>query len=436
MRLIQIMARRFRDGHIAPVLALLATSALILTLASPLFAQVNSRAAEVEAARDRKAQILEPDSPSSLERGLIYFKDQKILERITAGVAGFRLKLGGLVTGSGLAIGPEYLRRDLARGRVVFRSAAQTSFKSYQKHDVQLSLPASQRHPYFLDIYSTYQNYPGINYYGPGADSLKSARSNFRFEDVEGHAAGGIAPLKHMSLGAAVGYLRVNAGPGTDERFISSEQVFTPAEAVGIDRQTSFLRHSFFAQYDYRDNPGGPRGGGNYTLEYSRYLDRNLERHTFRQLDLHLQQYIPFYNRRRVIALRGRSVLTFRDSGQSVPFYMQPRLGGSDDLRGFRPFRFYDDNLMLLNAEYRWETFSGLDMALFGDAGKVFSRRAEWNFRDLEASAGLGLRFNVRNSVFLRLDVGFSHEGYQVWLKFNNIFGESPVGSPDSLAGF
>ena len=424
------------DGPLVLAVRVLATLVVMMPLSPPLLAQFSTRASEVEAARDRKAQSLQPDIPNRLERGLTYIKDKKVLERITAGVAGFRLKIGGLVTGSGFALGPEYLRRDLADGRLVFRSAVQSSFKGYQKYDLQLSLPPSRRHPYFLDLYSVHRNYPGINYYGPGPDSKKSARSNFRFEDTQFHAAGGIEPVKHLSLGASIGYLLVNVGPGTDKRFVSSEQVFTPAQAPGLDRQTDFFRHSYFAQYDYRDNPGGPRAGGNYSFEYSRYLDQNLDLHSFQQLDLHLQQYIPFFNQRRIIALRGRSVLTFRDENQSIPFYMQPRLGGSDDLRGFRPFRFYDDNLLIANVEYRWETFSGLDMALFADAGKVFSRHADWNFRDVEGSAGFGLRFNVRNNVFLRLDVGFSHEGFQVWVKFNNILSESPVGSPDSLSVF
>ena len=63
-----------------------------------------------------------------------------------------------------------------------------------------------------------------------------------------------------------------------------------------------------------------------------------------------------------------------------------------------------------------------MDGAVFGDAGKVFARRGQLNFRDLEASAGFGLRFNARNATFLRMDVGFSHEGFQVWLKFNDAF--------------
>jgi len=400
----------------------------ILFVCPHLAAQVDSRTAEKEAARTRKAQTLQPDTPSKFERNLVYIRDKKVLERITAGVAGFRVKLGGLVSGSGFALGPEYLRRDLAGGRLVLRSAAQASFKGYQKYDFQFSVPGFARNRAFLDLYAVHRNYPGINYYGPGPDSGKGSRSNFRLEDTEYTGTVGLKPFSRLRLGVSLGYLQVNVGPGTDSRYISAEKIFTPAVTPGIDQQTDFLRPGGFIQFDYRDNPGGPRSGGNYIVQYNHYYDQTLALHDFGRLDLEVQQYIPFFNKRRVIALRAKSALTFEKHDQQVPFYLQPVLGGSDDLRGFRPFRFYDDNLIVVNAEYRWEVFSGLDMALFGDAGKVFARQSQWNFRDLEGSVGVGLRFNVRNNVFLRLDVGFSHEGFQVWLKFNPIFGGGPTG--------
>jgi outer membrane protein assembly factor BamA len=61
------------------------------------------------------------------------------------------------------------------------------------------------------------------------------------------------------------------------------------------------------------------------------------------------------FTKRRALALRDRTTLTDAAAGQVLPFYMQPVLGGSDDLRGFRPFRFADQNLLNLTAEYRWE---------------------------------------------------------------------------------
>jgi hypothetical protein len=114
-----------------------------------------------------------------------------------------------------------------------------------------------------------------------------------------------------------------------------------------------------------------------------------------------------------------------------MPFYMQPMLGSADDLRGYRPYRFRGDNAMVMNAEYRWEVFSGLDMALFADAGKVFPHKSDFDLHHLESDAGFGFRFNARNKTFLRLDVGFSHEGFQVWVKFSNIF----QGTDTSAAG-
>jgi outer membrane protein insertion porin family len=115
---------------------------------------------------------------------------------------------------------------------------------------------------------------------------------------------------------------------------------------------------------------------------------------------------------------------------------MQPSLGGAEDLRGYRPYRFRGDNLLAMSAEYRWEVFSGLDMAVFGDAGQVFTHKSDLRWRDLETDIGFGLRFNERDRTFLRLDVGFSHEGFQVWIKFNNVFKKGPVHTSSAMGDF
>lgn len=394
----------------------------LLLLGCPLPAQVTSRAQETEAARQEKVRHLEPEESPKIERVLLTIKEKRLVERITAGVAGFRLAIGGLVSGSGFALGPEYLRRDLSDGRVIVRASARASLKRYQLYDVQLTFPKLYHRKLFADLYAVHRNSPGIDYYGPGPDSQKTGRSDYRLEDTSYDLTAGVKPLRHLSVGGSLGLLQVNVGPGADRRFVSTEKIYTPASTPGIDNQSDFLRGGIFAQYDYRDNPGGPRKGGNYLFRYTWNSDRVLDLHSFRRMDLEVQQYIPFFNLRRVIALRGKSVLTYAGDGQRVPFYLQPTLGGSEDLRGFRPFRFYDDNLVVVNAEYRWESFSGLDMVIFADGGKVFHQRAQWNLKDLESSAGFGFRFNVRNNVFMRIDVGFSHEGFQLWLKFNNVF--------------
>jgi outer membrane protein assembly factor BamA len=395
---------------------------LALLFSVPLLAQVNTRAAEIEQARREKAEKTTPEKSPGTETALNYIKEEKILERFMAGVAGFRIKLGGLATGQGFALGPEYLREDLANGNMIFRGSAGASFSKAQLYDLQLTLPHLANDKLFVDLYAVHHNYPRIDYFGPGPDSLETNRTSFRLEDTAYDFTTGVKPLRNLSLGVTGGYLQINTGSGTRNSVPSTESLFSPATTPGLVQQTDFLRGGTFVQYDYRDNPGGPRSGGNYLAKFVYYDDRNLGLHTFRQLEIEAQQYIPFFNERRVIALRARTILSFTGQSQSVPFYLQPVLGGSEDLRGFKPYRFYDDNQIVVNAEYRWESFTGLDMALFVDAGKVVPTRSQINFHDLEASAGFGFRFNVRNSTFLRLDVGFGHEGTQIWLKFANPF--------------
>jgi outer membrane protein assembly factor BamA len=382
----------------------------------------NSRTEEIEAARKRKAAGLKPETTSGAERFLVEFKEKRILEKITYGVGGLRARIGALVTGSGFAAGPEYFRDDLRDGNILFRVTTQFSTRQYQLYDVELTFPKLMENHAFLTLQTTHRNFPQMQYYGPGPDSEKTGRSNYRLEDTSYGISGGFRPKRWMRVGASGGLLQVNVGPGTDKRYISTERQFSPVVTPGIDRQTDFLQGGLFAHIDYRDIPGGARSGGFYQANFTYNKDTDLKQHSFRRLHLEAQQYIPFFNQRRVIALRALSELTWNNPGQTVPFYLQPTLGGSQNLRGFRPFRFHDDNLIVFNAEYRYEIFSGLDMAVFADAGKVFHRKSQWNVHDLEGSYGIGMRFNARNAVFMRIDAGFSHEGFQVWLKFNNVF--------------
>jgi hemolysin activation/secretion protein len=115
---------------------------------------------------------------------------------------------------------------------------------------------------------------------------------------------------------------------------------------------------------------------------------------------------------------------------------MQPSLGGADDLRGYRAYRFRGDNLLAMNAEYRWEVFSGMDMAIFGDAGQVFNHKSDLALSAMETDIGFGLRFNERDRTFLRVDVGFSHEGFQVWVKFTDLFKRGPVHTSSNMGGY
>jgi len=401
-----------------------------LVFLASLFAQTpESRTAEIEAAKDAKAKTLQPEKVSKAENFLRRFKDEKQLEKFQGGVNGFRPKIGNMVTGGGFAGGIEYGRDDFMDGELTARASAQISTRLFQKYQVEALFPKLAKDRLAIDLIASHRNFGGLNFYGQGPDSRRTGRSNYRLEDTSFDGIVGLAPTKLWKVGSSLGYLMTNVGPGTDRRFISSDRQYSEAIAPGITQQTNFLRYSVFTQLDYRDSPTGTKSGGNYVFQHSWYQDQELSRFDFRRMDIDLEQHIPFLNRTRRIMLRAKGTFTETDNNKPVPFYLQPILGGSDDLRGYRFFRFTDRNAVVYNAEYRWEIFSGMDGALFFDAGKVMPRRSQLNFSNLETSAGFGLRFNALNATFLRLDVGFSQEGFQIWFKFNDFLNSRRFGT-------
>jgi outer membrane protein assembly factor BamA len=374
----------------------------------------------VLAAQQSRPPELEVDEAPALERALK--ASEEFLKVLSQGYNGFRPKIGGMVPTSGLAIGPEFVRRDIAQGQVLLRTSARVSYRRYSLFDAEFALPRLGGDRMFVNLLGTYRNLPQLLYFGQGPHSSQRDRTDYRLEDTSAELTAGARPLKRIRLGGTASYLRVNVGPGTLAQVPSTERAFTPATAPGLDRQGYFSIVGGFLEVDYTDLPGSPRSGGIYSARFRNYVDQRSGLPSFRRLDVDLRQYVSFFSSQRLIALRAYSTLTDASARRPVPFYLQPTLGGPDTLRGFRPFRFYDNNLVFFNAEYRWKFASSFEMAVFGDAGKVFDRRSRLNLHGLKASYGAGLRINAVQNVFMRVDLGCSHEGCQVWLRLNNSY--------------
>ena len=86
-----------------------------------------------------------------------------------------------------------------------------------------------------------------------------------------------------------------------------------------------------------------------------------------------------------VFALRGMYGRGFGHLSESNEF----RLGGQNDLRGYRDEQFRNNNMMLASFEYRFPVVSKVNGALFTDYGGTWA--AGWKPEDLYASIGFGL---------------------------------------------
>ena len=383
---------------------------------------VELRTQQIESARDEKQANLRPEAEPKAQHDLVWVRRSFPYRLMSSQLNGFGIGVGQLAAGAGFALGPQFSRSDFLDGKMSVKIGARGSTNQSYLGRFDVSFHDLFGGHAFLDFGAAHRDLSEMPYYGAGPDSLKSGRSDYRLEDTTVEVQPGITPIRHVRAGLTGAFLKVNVGPGHATRYISTERQFTPETTPGIDRQTAFWRGGAFLEYDWRDRDGAPTSGGKYSAQYTRYLDRNLDQFSFLRLDFDAAQYIPLLNHTRVIALHAATSLTKTNGTQQVPFYLQPTLGGAETLRGYRTLRFYGNNSVLVNAEYHWEASPTFGVLAFVDAGRVFDRWAQWNLHNAESDVGFGFAFRTESKVAFRLDTGFSHEGFQVWFRANNMF--------------
>lgn len=405
-------------------MAFLVAALLLAFAALPSRVEAQQTRAELlERQRAEKAQTLEPYKPSKLEK-LVKDAEEGKLRRLISPHNGFFAEYGYTYkpVGSGIGFGGGF-RHDLFQRRARIELEAGASFRKYQLLRADFSLPRLVNERLELGVEATYKRHPQEDFYGPGPASIEDDRVNFLYKANDLQARAVVTPRPWLHLGTRVGRLAPSVGDGTDTRFPTLAARFDDRAAPGLLAQPDFGYGEGFAVVDFRDEPGNARAGGHYVVTWRKYADRDFDRYSFRSLDLLAQHFVPVFDKKRVFAFQAGVVATSAGSGQEVPFYMQPTLGGSRTLRSVRDYRFRDTHAMWMNAEYRWEAFGLLDMALFTDWGKVAPRASDLDLSDLKHAYGLGFRFNTAQAVFLRIDLATGGgEGMQLFFKFSKAF--------------
>jgi outer membrane protein assembly factor BamA len=385
-------------------------------------ARAQTRSDIIDSERAEKEANLTPETQPKAERRIESVENSLPFRLFTGSSDGLGVSFGPILPGSasGFGVGPKYTRKGLWGGRLNFGVEARGTTKQSYEGQLNAALPNLLGGHAFASFHVQHRDITEMPYYGDGPDSRKTGRSNYRLEDTNVEFRPGVRVFKGLSASLIGSYLAVNTGPGQSSHYISTEQQFGPGTTPGIDRQTNFWRGGGLVEYDWRDRSKSPTSGGRYAAQYVRYLDRDLGAYSFFRLDLDAVQYVPLFNRTHVIRLHGSSSLTDTSGSQSVPFYLQPIMGGPDTLRGFRYGRFYGNNSAMVNAEYRWALSPILEMAAFSDGGKVFNRWEQWNFHDLQSDVGFAVRVKGRTGLpIFGVETAFSHEGFQIWFRLN-----------------
>jgi outer membrane protein assembly factor BamA len=369
--------------------------------------------------REEKAAALNAYVPNGLEQGMRIAEGRALPFLRRDGLYG---KVGSISTGSSTAFGAGYRDHSIGlRGADVDAWGA-FSFTEYWALHARIHQPIAHSTRFFFDGDVRQYSYPREEFSGIGPDTSSDDRVAYSHSGSLIGLGLSIVPVPHVSLAGGLAWQWPEIGPGDSPDWPSIETKFDPTTAPGLDAASRFIRPHVSVAFDNRW-PLNPRKGGLYRLDVSHVDDRGGHNYSFSRYDLELRQYVGLYDGKRLFAMRALATTTTVDGDDQIPFYLQPSLGGNDSLRGFRALRFRGPHRLLLQGEYRFDVWSGLETAFFVDAGKVAVTRSDLDFHDLEKNWGFGFRFNTDNGVIMRIDTAFgSRDGTHLHIVFGGVF--------------
>jgi hypothetical protein len=360
------------------------------------------------------------------------------------GDAGFFPLVGVVVPGSGLAAGAGYRQHRLAGGPLGFDISGLFSYRGYQAYRARFGMLRRERNSVSLrpgesNLASQfnegrsrsrgvgahfevgYNDYPRHPFYGVGPASRAADRSDYRLSGA-GYAVVVQAQVtRSLAISARGGLLAPDVSPGDDDGHPNVDERFTDTVAPGLGRQPDFTAVGMGAVLDLRDNPIRPQAGSLVGVTAWRFVSRGSGGFDFTRLLLDVRGYSTPLAPGHVLALRLLVSSARPDDGSRVPFYLQHTLGGNQTLRGFHGYRFRDNFLAAMSAEYRWNAHRFVDIVPFVDAGGVAPGMRAISWQNVEATVGVGAGLKWGGTVVVRMDVGRSRDGYHL------AFGAGPL---------
>lgn len=186
----------------------------------------------------------------------------------------------------------------------------------------------------------------------------------------------------------------------------------------GQDRNTTALGLGGVFQYDSRDFAQNAYSGQYLMVEQMVYA-KGLNRHRFNTTDVVFDTYHGLW-RNAVLALDVHGFFTY---GEEVPWTMLAQVAYTTKrMRGYYEGRYRDRNLIEAQAELRQRLPKRWGLAVFAGAANVFPRFGDMRWRQTLPNYGVGLRWEFKERINIRLDLGFTKHKPGVVFNINEAF--------------
>jgi hypothetical protein len=364
-----------------------------------------TRQGEIEAEQAKKEKNLHPYTVGTAQRIM-----NKVQDALTNQTQRWHPYFENAYSGGGFAAGLGYTTFVSPYNTLDFRGSY--SIKQYKRAEVEFHAPRMFNRRGKLHVLGGWREATEVGFYGFGMDTSVDDRANYGFKQPYGSALLTIEPTRRileLTGGVELTQWKLQPGKGSAP---SIEEVYSPGFLPGQGAKVNYLHTQGTIALDGRISEDYARRGGYLGVTLHDYQDQD-DRYGFHQLNYEGIGHLPILRETWVLSFRGRVQTAEEKSGQLIPFFMMPALGGGSTLRGYSSWRFRDRNSLLVQAEWRIMASRYFDTAFFYDAGKVTSRKADLDFNDLKSDFGVGFRFHSPIATPLRIEFAKSKEGFQ-----------------------
>ncbi len=363
-----------------------------------------TRAEAIALEQAEKAKALRPFVPSKAEEVV-----DRVEDLLLSGSLRWRPWFENAYAGGGLTGGAAYRRFVSPYNTIDLRGSI--TITGYKRLEAEFLAPRLFDRRGTLSVIGGWREATQVGFYGIGTENTSiDDRANYAFRQPYLVSRIEVWPTRRLFVvGGGLEFAKWDLRePGGSQPPV--EDIYTPETLPGLGASPTYLHLQGGAALDWRTARGYTRRGGAYGVTVHDFIDRDGD-FGFRQVDYDVVQHLPILRDAWVLSLHGRVETTYASDDEQVPFFMLPAPGGGSSLRGFSSWRFRDRHSLLLQAEWRVLANRFLDMALFYDAGKVASRRADLDFEGLKNDFGLGFRFHGLATTPLRIELAKSNEG-------------------------
>jgi outer membrane protein assembly factor BamA len=138
----------------------------------------------------------------------------------------------------------------------------------------------------------------------------------------------------------------------------------------------------------------------------------------YQRLSADASHYISFG--KNVLAINAVAVFSAGD----VPFHQMPVIGGTKRMRGYFEGKYRDNNLLIVQSEYRFPVYGRFGGVLFGGLGQVSNKIENVASSPIRYNFGGGVRFTLDKiqHINIRADYGIGYKSSGFYLTIGEAF--------------